>query len=42
MSNKNISPLVDLLKTLAHPARLRTLALLREAAIAIAPPRMEP
>jgi len=35
MSNKSISPLVDLLKTLAHPVRLRILALLREGELCV-------
>lgn len=35
MSNAQISPLVDLLKTLAHPVRLRILALLREGELCV-------
>lgn len=35
MSNETITPLVDLLKTLAHPVRLRILALLREGELCV-------
>lgn len=35
MSKEPISPLVDLLKALAHPARLRILALLREGQLCV-------
>lgn len=35
MSNAPIAPLVDLIKTLAHPMRLRILALLREGELCV-------
>ena len=35
MSNESIAGLVDLLKTLAHPVRLRILALLREGELCV-------
>ena len=35
MSNESIASLVDLLKTLAHPVRLRILALLREGELCV-------
>jgi len=35
MTNAAISPLVDLMKTLAHPMRLRILALLREGEMCV-------
>jgi len=35
MSNTQVSPLVDLLKTLAHPVRLRILALLRDGELCV-------
>ena len=35
MAMEPIEPLVDLLKTLAHPARLRILALLRESELCV-------
>lgn len=35
MSNTHLAPLVDLLKTLAHPVRLRMLSLLREGELCV-------
>lgn len=35
MANEAITPLVDLMKVLAHPARLRILALLREGELCV-------
>ncbi len=35
MSNRPLAPVVDLLKTLAHPARLRILALLRDGELCV-------